>query len=271
MNLYKRLLSLLIIAFLSILLSATVYAVEAVINTSSAANGFVTVTLSDFAGKSIRVQTQKGNEKYNYTLINAVTNIPLQMGTGEYQIAVLEPVGDKAKVIASEKFSVASINELEMFKISNPQIDFASSTVAIPSYRTLTAGKASDPDKINAVYESIVTSFRYDDDLAAQITSGALRTYVPVIDTVYNAKRGICYGYSAVFGGALRSQGIATRMVMGYVPELGNGTILHAWNEVWMDGKWVPVDTTFDSAAALAGKSYTLATDRSKAVVAKYY
>jgi transglutaminase-like putative cysteine protease len=58
---------------------------------------------------------------------------------------------------------------------------------------------------------------------------------------------------------------------MGYVPELGDGKVLHAWNEIWLDNKWVSVDTTFDSAAAAAGKTYTMARDRSKATIIKVY
>jgi transglutaminase-like putative cysteine protease len=89
---------------------------------------------------------------------------------------------------------------------------------------------------------------------------------VPVLDSVFNAKKGICFDFSSLFGGVLRSQGIPTRLVMGYIPELGDGTVLHAWNEIWIDYRWVAVDATFDAAYFAAGRKIT-----AKAQIVKVY
>jgi transglutaminase-like putative cysteine protease len=72
-----------------------------------------------------------------------------------------------------------------------------------------------------------------------------------------------------VFGGALRSLGIPARLVMGYPPEKPD--LYHAWNEIYLDGKWVAVDTTFDAELVKAGKPYSLERDRSKAKIVKIY
>lgn len=74
------------------------------------------------------------------------------------------------------------------------------------------------------------------------------------------AKKGICYDYSSTLAGILRSNNIPTKVVMGFAPEIDT---LHAWNEILVDGKWVVVDTTYDSAYANAGQEYTMKKDGS--------
>ncbi len=43
----------------------------------------------------------------------------------------------------------------------------------------------------------------------------------------------------------LRSIDIPTKLVMGYKNDIEK---YHAWNEVYLDGKWINLDTTYDSA-----------------------
>jgi transglutaminase-like putative cysteine protease len=178
--------------------------------------------------------------------------------------------GGRARPITTTDIKVSAIDERAMFTFSNPFVDFDTSTVAVPHYKKLAEGKTGRA-LIDAVHQAIVTTFVYDDDLAAKVSAGTVKNYVPVLDSVFNAKKGICYDYSSLLGGALRSQGIPTRLVMGYLPELGDGKILHAWNEIWITDRWVPVDATFDSAQHAAKRAFTLERDRSKAQIVKVY
>lgn len=70
-------------------------------------------------------------------------------------------------------------------------------------------------------------------------------SYVPELDKILATKQGICYDYSSLFAGILRSQGIPTKLVKGYKSDLGT---YHAWNEVLIDGEWKVIDTTYDAA-----------------------
>ena len=79
--------------------------------------------------------------------------------------------------------------------------------------------------------------------------------YLPVVDTILAAKKGICFDYAAVMTAMLRSQNIPCKLVVGYA-----GTVYHAWIDVyvegvgWIDGaiyfdgeEWTLMDPTFTS------------------------
>ncbi|MGH8105723.1 MAG: transglutaminaseTgpA domain-containing protein, partial [Arenimonas sp.] len=73
-------------------------------------------------------------------------------------------------------------------------------------------------------------------------------------DFLFNTKRGFCQHYSSSFAVFMRSAGVPTRVVTGYVGgrrnKFGNywmlyGKDAHAWNEIWVEGRgWVRIDPT---------------------------
>ncbi|MFF2634397.1 transglutaminase domain-containing protein, partial [Microbacterium sp. NPDC058021] len=66
----------------------------------------------------------------------------------------------------------------------------------------------------------------------------------------------------------MRSLDIPTKLVMGdsaYVDEY------HAWNEVFLNGKWVIIDTTVDSGLKQGNKATIFLKDASKYTKAKQY
>ena len=236
----------------------------ATINTSNAANGIVSVSFTGDMSKGVVLQVTKGNDKYQYFMTKANVNVPLQMGTGSYTVTVFEMVsGNQAKPVSSATVDVKSINEQAMYSTSVIMVEFASSVTAIPALKQV-AGTGANNVKTNQVYENIVQNFSYDNDKA----KNPPKNYVPAIDPIYASKKGICFDYSVVFGGALRSQGIPAKLVMGYAPDIAE---YHAWNEIFLDGKWIVVDTTYDSAFAKAGQKYSMAKDAKKYKVVKVY
>jgi hypothetical protein len=253
-------------ALLMTLIGTTVYAnTSATIGTNRLADGIVTVTLSGHQGKTIKAQVTKGGDTYTYDLNRPSSNLPLQMGVGEYKITVVEGIGgNKFKVVTTQNVTAASINETAMFTASIPLVEHAASSTAIPAFKNLTNAKTAAEDKASTIHKNVVETFSYDTKKAASVQSG----YVPVIDTVFAAKSGICYDYASVFAGALRSQGVPTRLVMGYMPGIEE---YHAWNEVLIGGSWVAVDSTFDSQLHAAGRPFTMRRDRTKTKVLRTY
>jgi protein-glutamine gamma-glutamyltransferase len=73
-------------------------------------------------------------------------------------------------------------------------------------------------------------------------------------DFLFNTKRGFCQHFSSSFAVFMRSAGVPTRVVTGFVGGRYNkfgdywmlyGKDAHAWNEIWVDGRgWVRVDPT---------------------------
>lgn len=65
------------------------------------------------------------------------------------------------------------------------------------------------------------------------------------MEEILSCMSGICYDYSALFAGMLRSLGIPTKLVKGYKNDMRE---YHAWNEVLVGENWVIIDTTYDAA-----------------------
>ena len=249
----KSFLRIMMFTFLvSIFFQGAVYA-NAVIDRSNIANGLVSVRYTGPAGRDIRILVEKGGERYTY-IVNgsSIHTVPLQMGTGTYTVTVVEGVGgNRFRPLQSETLTVNQINTNNMFSASIIQVDFAASSRAVPHYKSLVGAQVGQA-RVKTVYNDLVNHFSYDHAKARSVQAG----YVPVLDTVFAAQKGICFDYAALFAGALRSQGVPTKLVMGYAPDIEE---YHAWNEVLIDGEWVVVDTTFDSQLVAANRTATFA------------
>ena len=75
---------------------------------------------------------------------------------------------------------------------------------------------------------------------------------MPDIDGTVRKKMGICQDLSAVVVAMLRSQGIPSKLVIGYADKK-----YHAWTKNKIDGKWVLYDPTVDLFAMQKPMKYT--------------
>ena len=237
-------------------LPATVFA-EANPNTgwldrSRLAKGAVGILYEVKKGSLTKVRVKKAAEAYTYTLNpNGGTEaqwFPLQMGDGTYEIAVLEQVtGNKYRVAASGTVQVKVANAPDVYLNAVQNVDWMHADKAVAKAEALTRGSKTDKQKAAAIYQYVVSNIRYDNELAKKVKS----EYVPDIDDTMLKGKGICYGYAALFAAMLRSQGIPAKLLMGTTTEVSE---YHAWNEIYIDGKWIVVDTTVDAAVKQAGK-----------------
>ena len=58
----------------------------------------------------------------------------------------------------------------------------------------------------------MVKNVKYDDEKAQNVQSG----YLPSVDETLKTKKGICFDYAALMTAMLRSQGIPTKLEIGY-------------------------------------------------------
>jgi len=135
---------------------------------------------------------------------------------------------------------------------------------AIKKAKDLTSGVSSHEAKLKKIYNYVVSNIRYDYDKLANLPS----TYVPVIDNTYKSKSGICYDFASLTAAMLRSVGVPTKLVMGYADGVEG---YHSWNEVYVGGKWVLIDTSYDSQMRENGASYSMSKSKSKYQSTKVY
>ena len=107
--------------------------------------------------------------------------------------------------------------------------------------RAVTAGAKSTADKARRLVRHVHGSVRKEYRAAL---SNALE--------VLNDPAGDCTEHSVYFVALARAAGVPARLVVGlaYTQEGGGGFGGHAWAEVLISGRWVPVDPTFGQAEA---------------------
>ncbi len=119
----------------------------------------------------------------------------------------------------------------------------------------LTEGIEDDYNKVLALHDWICSYMYYDED---SLNSEDTPPYYPT--DILKTRKAVCLGYATLMASLCRSINIPCNVVSGYA--LGNigvdqntswteETIAtteqnHAWNEVYIDGRWMIVDTTWD-------------------------
>ncbi|RIX45861.1 transglutaminase domain-containing protein [Paenibacillus nanensis] len=229
--------------------------------------GIAAISYEVNAKVKTKLMIAKGKESYTYNLTpgSKTEQFPLQLGNGEYKITILENVSGKSyKAVAQETVKLNLKDDKVVYLNSVQNINWSSTSNAIVKAQELTKNKKTDEDKIKAVYEYITTNIAYDDKLAKTATAD----YLPIIDRTLKTKKDICYGYASLFAAMLRSLNIPTKMAMGYTDYIDQ---YHAWNEVYVNGKWMTIDTTLDASLKKAKKKTVMYRDAAKYTKSKQY
>jgi len=230
---------------------------KAEIDYSNARYGYVMVRFMERTTSSVRVLiTGPSNVQYQYRLNTdgRWEVFPLSDGNGQYSIGVFEQVsGNRFATANSININVALVDEFAPFLRPNQFVNFNRNSRVVSLATELTRGSTSVIDTVSRVYNYVIENIEYDFELARTVTSG----YVPDIDRVLQRGKGICFDYAAVMTAMLRSQGIPTKLVIGYA-----GDVFHAWisvhspetgwinNIIQFDGRtWQLMDPTFAATA----------------------
>ncbi len=213
-------------------------------NTEQVGKGIIKISYASPNGKRLKVMIEKGGSKYTYDLNTSgrTESFPLQMGSGEYKVTVLENTsGNSYQIVGSTKVNAQMEDEKSVYLGSVQNINWNNSNLSIQYAVQLTSGTSDLEEKAKILYKHMAYNYAYDYNKLSSLPS----TYLPSIDSTYKSKKGICYDFSSLYAAMLRSQGIYAKLVKGYTP---NATGYHAWNEVYDSKakKWLIIDTTYD-------------------------
>lgn len=151
---------------------------------------------------------------YTYTLFgNEYRSFPLSGGDGIYQITVYKNVQDDMyAVVNSQTLNVSLTDEFVPFLYPNYYSWYTAETEAVQLGIQLSSHTYNDLEYLCEVYDYIISNITYDQELA---DSGPV-DYVPDVDRALNTGKGICFDYAALMTSMLRSQGIPTKLEVGY-------------------------------------------------------
>lgn len=123
------------------------------------------------------------------------------------------------------------------------------------------ADSENDYDNALAIHDWVCLNIFYDSDSI----EGSKNNAPYIASDVLASKRAVCLGYANLYAALCRSAGIPCNVVTGHALGIDSGesswdesTIAsteanHAWNEVYIDNRWIIVDTTWDSQNKIDG------------------
>lgn len=227
------------------------------IDASNAKDGYIMAAYKAVTDKKLKLRITGPDQvvyTYNLNQEGKYEVFPLSGGEGKYNIAVYENIsGSKYATAYSTALTVMLTDEYAPYLRANQYVNYTADSEAVKKAAELVKDKNTALEKIAAVYQYTVTTLTYDKEKAKTVKSG----YLPDIDTVLAEQKGICFDYAALMTAMLRSQGIPTRLVVGYA-----GDVYHAWinafipEKGWIEGviyfdgeTWKLMDPTFASSA----------------------
>lgn len=218
------------------------------------------------ADKKLKVMVQRGATTYYYDLKDSYNVFPLQFGSGEYSLALLENLsGTKYTVKYSAKAHVELSGENTPFLQCAYPIFWNNKDKVAQLAQQLTGKLGTDEEKAVALYNYVITNISYDREKIHGLGSD----YVPSVEDVLTSEKAICYDYAALYAAMLRSVDIPAKLVKGYKNDIDT---YHAWNEVYLKDKgWVTADATYDAVLLEAGTSYEFAKDAGDYIKEKEY
>lgn len=204
------------------------------IDTSKANEGVVMASAT--SASRLKFLVTCGDMSYNYDLPGDGTPItcPINMGNGSYTFAVMRNTGGSNYVeTASTTADVQLVSEFAPFSQPNVFCDYDESSACVAKARELVAGAENQGDAVKAICNYVVSNVTYDTEKASQLSSAT--GYIPNPDATLASGKGICFDYASLGAAMLRSVGVPTKIVTGYVsPE----DLYHAWILVYIDGSW---------------------------------
>ena len=215
------------------------------IDYSNIADGYVMIKYLQSTEKQLKVRIT-GPDRVNYDFnLNRNGNYdvyPLSAGNGEYTISVWEQVeGSRFSQVNTLTTTVRLREEFAPFLRPNNYVNFATNSSIVAKATELTRGVNDVPGKVAAIFNFVISNITYDRDFAAEVLRGMHAGYVPNVDNVLARKKGICFDFAALMAAMLRSQGIPSRLVIGWVDDA-----YHAWIDVWHNGGWLNAAILFD-------------------------
>lgn len=211
------------------------------IDASHTDQGYIMV---QYKGTNEKVRLRlAGPDEVTYTFAIRNTGhygtFPFPAGSGSYKVTLLESLeGDEYLISFVQDISVTLADEFLPFLYPNQYVDFTPDSKAVTKARVLIEEAKTDLDVVGAIYAYVIGTIEYDDSKANNVSFG----YTPNVDETLNTGTGICFDYASLMTAMLRSQGIPTKLGVGYAAE-----VYHAWISIYItDIGWIDNMIEFD-------------------------
>jgi len=221
-----------------------------ILDESNLSQGYVMARVSDYTSQRLKLRVTYGGSHLDYDLPGncEYAVIPLQMGSGSYQVQLYQNVSGKKYAEVGCLWIYAELEREDVaFLYPNQYVDYSVVSAAVAEADALCAGK-SDQEVYSTICSYMRSGFVYDFIKAITITAGQL----PDIDGSFEKRMGVCQDLSAIMCCMLRTQGIPARLVIGYADNS-----YHAWTVTEVDGEEKFYDPTVEIGALGRVRTYS--------------
>lgn len=204
------------------------------IDTSHVNDGYVVAHAS--SASRLKFQVSKGDVVYNYDLPNdgTPTVLPINAGDGAYLFRIMKNTDGNNYIETNRaEADITLTSEFAPFLIPNQFCSYDEGSACVAKARELTSGATNQGEAVRAVCDYVVDNVTYDTAKAQRLSTTT--GYIPNPDSTLASGTGVCFDYASLGAAMLRSQGIPTKIITGYVSP---GDLYHAWIMVYIDGSW---------------------------------
>lgn len=220
------------------------------VDASNISEGYFTAWATGGA-KRLKLRVSRGQDTFTYDLNTEGRQevFPLQLGSGGYEISLYENISGKKYASAGViRVSAEFSREDVPFLYPNVYVNYGQDSPAVAKADELCADK-SPKEAYQAICDYIQTEYVYDYIKAVTVSPGEM----PDIQGCFENKMGICQDLSAMIVAMLRSQGISSRLMIGYAD-----ANYHAWTSTNIDGEELFYDPTAALNAIAVPSEYSL-------------
>lgn len=192
---------------------------------------------------------------YNFShwIHTPIKQIPFSVKNGEAFFEAFPVYKNNADRVSKYRTDSAA---LDYYKLPTDSIQ--SDNIEIKNLASkITENASTDYEKARLIHDWVAENIWYDSDAANGPNSISWSSQSAL--TVLHDKKAVCAGYSNLTAALMRAAGIPCKFVSG---ELGSWNIPgksgepHAWNEAFVDGRWIFIDTTGDSGNYYSNGKY---------------
>lgn len=204
---------------------------------SATSEGYVAVAA--VADSRLKFLVIKDDTTYTYNMASDGTPsiFPLQSGNGRYTFRVMINVADNDYAVKySTDADVSLLDEFQPYLRPSDYVRYGEDSQCVQKAEELAQGAENALDVVRAVFEYICDRVDYDSEKRENLPKG----YLPDPDETMATGKGVCVDYASLAAAMLRSQGIPTRVIYGYVEP---NDLYHAWNMFYTEETgWVTVE-----------------------------
>ena len=259
----------------------------ATIDYSNMRDGYVIVWVNDLNPiQKFQVNVAANGKQQNFSAhpMHDEIYIPLVYGSGTYTITILrkissDPADTKYRQVSELIQYVELVDEYTTWLHPTAYSEFFPDSACVKYADKICRGCLTDFEKMETILHGVMDHLEYDRELANTVNDDKTKFWIPDPEDVYRLGKSICWGYASLIAAMARSQGIPTKIAVGYA-----GQVYHAWNMVYLQtggeltpgypippNNWTLIDATFADTAKSIQAVYDFLYDKELGYKADYF